>query len=169
MLPINFPVVLLSALIPLLMGLIWYHPKVFGNLWMRESGVIPDEDAKKRMPRIMALLFLCSIAITFVLQFIVVHQFHFYSMLENDPQLQIPGSELHKFYTETMAKYGMNFRTFKHGAFHGSFTGIFVALPIISFSALFEKRSWKYIAIHTGYWVVCLGLMGGIISAFPGN
>ena len=43
MLPINFPVVLLSALIPLLMGFIWYHPKVFGNIWMRESGIIPNE------------------------------------------------------------------------------------------------------------------------------
>jgi hypothetical protein len=31
MLPINFPIVLLSALLPLLMGFIWYHPKVFGS------------------------------------------------------------------------------------------------------------------------------------------
>jgi hypothetical protein len=41
-------------------------------------------------------------------------------------------------------------------------------LPVITVSALFEQRSWKYIAIHAGYWIVCLGLMGGLISAFPG-
>jgi len=42
-----------------------------------------------------------------------------------------------------------------------------LALPIIAVSSLFERRSWKYIAIHGGYWVLSLGIMGGIISAFP--
>jgi len=168
MLPINFTVVLLSALIPLLMGFIWYHPKVFGNIWMRESGIIPNEDAKKRMPKVLLLVLLCSIVASFVLQFFVVHQFHFYSMLANDPQLEVNGSEINTFYAEVMNKYGSNFRTFKHGAFHGSFTGMMFVLPVITVSALFEQRSWRYIAIHAGYWIVCLGLMGGLISAFPG-
>jgi hypothetical protein len=168
MLPINFPIVLLSALIPLLMGFIWYHPKVFGNIWMRESGVMPNENAKKRMPKVLLLVLLCGIVVSFVLQFFVVHQFHFYSMLSNDPQLEVNGSDINAFYTEVMNKYGSNFRTFKHGAFHGSFAGMMFALPVIAVSGLFEQRSWKYIAIHAGYWVVCLGLMGGLISAFPG-
>lgn len=167
MLPINFPIVLLSALIPLLMGFIWYHPKVFGNIWMLEAGVFPDKDAKKRMPKVLILVLICSILSSFVLQFFVVHQFHFYSMLENDPQLKISGSEINRFYVDVMDKYGNNFRTFKHGAFHGILTGLFFILPLITINALFERRSWKYIFIHAGYWTTCLGLMGGVICAFP--
>jgi hypothetical protein len=167
MISINFPVVLLSALVPLLLGFIWYHPKFLGTVWMKETGVNPGPDDKKRMPRVMLLLAFCSLVIAFILQFIVVHQFHFYSMLANSPELTIEGSEVNIFYKQIMDRYGMEFRTFKHGAFHGSFTGLLLAIPIITFSSLFERRSWKYIAIHGGYWVVCLGIMGGLISAFP--
>jgi hypothetical protein len=167
MIEINFLVVLLSALVPLLLGFIWYHPKVLGTVWMKESGIVPTPDDMKRMPRVMLLVALCSIVVAFILQFLVVHQFHFYSMLAHSPELNVEGSELNTFYRETMKRYGMEFRTFKHGAFHGSFTGLLLALPIITVSSLFERRSWKYIAIHAGYWVVCLGIMGGLISAFP--
>lgn len=151
MLPINFIVVLLSALIPLPMGFIWYHPKIFGNIWMRETGVVPDENAVKRMPKVLLLVLICGILISFLLQFFVVHQFHFYSMLANDPQLKVNGSEINALYTEIMIKHGSNFHTFKHGVFHGSVTGLLFVLPIITVNALFEQRSWKYIAIHAGY------------------
>ena len=64
-----------------------------------------------------------------------------------------------------MDQYGQNFRTFKHGAFHGTLSGIFYAFPIIAINALFERRSWKYIWIHTGYWILTLALMGGTVCA----
>jgi len=31
---------------------------------------------------------------------------------------------------------------------------------------MFERRGFKYIAIHGGYWMLTLGLMGGIICQF---
>ncbi len=65
-----------------------------------------------------------------------------------------------------MAKYGNNFRTFKHGAFHGFITGIFMALPIIGTNSLFERRGFKYIAITTGFWIINFTIMGGIICAW---
>lgn len=167
MININFTVVLLSALVPLVLGFVWYHPKVFGTVWMNASGIVPGPDDNKRMPRVMLLVALCSISVAFILQFLVVHQFHFYSMLANSPELMIEGSEPHTFYQDTMKRYGMEFRTFKHGAFHGAFAGLLLVLPIITVPSLFERRSWKYIAVHAGYWVVCMSIMGGIISAFP--
>ena len=48
-----------------------------------------------------------------------------------------------------MADYGDAFRTFKHGALHGTIAGIFIALPIIGTNALFERKSAKYIFINT--------------------
>ena len=67
---------------------------------------------------------------------------------------------------EIINKYGNEFRTFKHGAFHGLVTVMFLILPIISMNALYENKSWKYIFIHVGYWALSLSLMGGVICAW---
>jgi len=65
-----------------------------------------------------------------------------------------------------MTKYGEVHRTFTHGMVHGGMGTIFIAFPIIAINGLFERRSWKYILIHTGYWLISLVLMGGVICAF---
>ena len=65
-----------------------------------------------------------------------------------------------------MDTYGGNFRTFKHGAFHGTLYSVFLVLPLIGINALFERKSWSYVWIHVGYWALTLALMGGVISAF---
>ena len=35
----NWLAILVSALIPLITGAIWYHPKVFGTAWMQATGI----------------------------------------------------------------------------------------------------------------------------------
>ena len=65
-----------------------------------------------------------------------------------------------------MTKYGTNFRTFKHGAFQGALIGLFFAMPIVGTGALFERKGFKYIAVHAGYWIITLCLMGGVICQF---
>lgn len=35
---INFLALLAAAASSMVVGFIWYNPKVFGNIWMRESG-----------------------------------------------------------------------------------------------------------------------------------
>ena len=56
------------------------------------------------------------------------------------------------------------FHTFKHGAFHGGILSLFVILPALGTNALYEQRSWKYILINVGYWLVSFVLMGGILN-----
>jgi hypothetical protein len=41
-----------------------------------------------------------------------------------------------------------------------------LVLPILSINAMFERKGFKYIAINAGYWIITLGLMGGIICGF---
>ncbi|WP_317191325.1 DUF1761 domain-containing protein [Flavobacterium agrisoli] len=65
-----------------------------------------------------------------------------------------------------MTDYGGAFRTFKHGALHGFITGIFFALPIIGINGLFERKSWKYIFIHAGFWTVTLTVVGAILCGW---
>jgi hypothetical protein len=93
----------------------------------------------------------------------VIHQNGVFSTLAGDPTLSDPNSEIGLYFKDFMAKYGTNFRTFKHGALHGTLSGIFFSLPVISVLAMFEGRSWKYIFLNVGYWTVSLAIMGGII------
>jgi hypothetical protein len=43
---------------------------------------------------------------------------------------------------------------------------IFIVLPIIGINSIFERKSFKYVLIHVGYWALTLALMGGVISGF---
>ena len=69
-------------------------------------------------------------------------------------------------YGAFMADYGAAFRTFKHGALHGAMTGVLLAFPIVAINALFERKSWKYISIHAGYWIVTLSGIGAILCGW---
>lgn len=57
MIEVTFFPVLAAGIVAVLIGWVWYHPKVFGSAWMRMSGVTPEmaERGKKRMP-LMALI-----------------------------------------------------------------------------------------------------------------
>ena len=163
---INFLIVALAALIPLVLGFVWYNPKVFGNAWMKASGMTPEKAKNGNMPLILGLSLLFAFLLSIEMNFIAIHQFHLGSMLMGEPGFGQEGSEIQSLYTDLLAKYGNNFRTFKHGALHGGITAIGIALPIIGINALFERRGFKYIFIHTGYWFVTLIIMGGILCQF---
>ena len=152
---------LVSTLIVLPVGFIWYNPKVFGSIWMREAGVNADAAKNANMFKIFGLTLLFSAMATLLLQSIVVHQFGALSMIGGMVVTNPKPS-----YAAFMADYGTTFRTFKHGMLHGAMTGLFLALPIIGTNSLFENKSWKYIFINTGYFVVCFTLQGGILSAW---
>ncbi len=166
MVQVNFPVILAVALIPLLIGFIWYNPKVFGNVWMKEAGLTKESMPGAKMGRIFLMAYFYSFLAAMAIQFAVIHQFHMYSILAGEPGVNDPTSEVGKMLNDFMGKYGHCFRTFKHGAFHGTIVGIFLALPIVGTSALFERRSGKYVLISAGFWIVCLALMGGVICQF---
>lgn len=162
----NFLIILLAALVPMILGFIWYNPKVFGKAWMNAAGITEDKMKGANMAVIFGVSFLLSFLLAFAVQFIVIHQWGVFSTLAGDPTLQDPTSELGMYFADFLSKHGSNFRTFKHGAFHGTLAGITIALPILGTNALFERKGFKYIAVNCGYWIVCLALMGGVICAF---
>lgn len=162
----NFLIVLLAALVPMVMGFIWYNPKVFGTAWMKAAGVTEENKKGANMALIFGLSFLFSFFLAFAIQFMVIHQWSIMSVLANEPGLSDPTSEVGMMVKDFMEKYGTNFRTFKHGAFHGVINGITIVLPILGTNAMFEGKGFKYIALNVGYWTICLALMGGIICQF---
>lgn len=162
----NFLIIFLAAFIPLIVGFIWYNPKVFGNAWMQASGMTPEKAKTANMLLVFGLSFLFALFLSVQIMFMVIHQMHIASILINEPDYIDPNGQLHHWYLGFLEKYGKNFRTFKHGSFHGLLSGILLALPIVGTNALFEQKSWKYIWINAGYWIVSFSLMGGVICAF---
>jgi hypothetical protein len=155
-----------AALVPMIMGFIWYNPKIFGTAWMKAADMNQDKMKGANIVLIFGLAYLFSLFLAFILSPIVIHQMHLFSLFMNEPGVNDANSEAGGMLASLMTKYGTNFRTFKHGAFHGTLAGIFIALPIIGTNALFERKGFKYVAINTGFWIVNMALMGGLICAF---
>ncbi|HMG15482.1 MAG TPA: DUF1761 domain-containing protein [Saprospiraceae bacterium] len=162
----NWLILLLSALIPLIVGFLWYNPKTFLSIWMESIGKTQDSMQAPNMVKVYLITFIMGFLAAISIQFIVIHQWHYYSILANEVGINDATSPIGLKMKEFMDQYGHNFRTFKHGAFHGTLTGIFLITPIITINALFEGRGFKYIAVNAGYWIVTIALMGGLICAY---
>ncbi|MCP2028783.1 ABC-type multidrug transport system permease subunit [Flavobacterium sp. HSC-32F16] len=158
----NFYALLAAAVVTLLVGFAWYHPKVFGTIWMRESNLTEEDLKKGSMLKIFGLTYIFSLMITMTLMSLTIHQSGAVGMVGGPPLIASAKPSFAAF----MADYGTAYRTFKHGALHGFISGLFFALPIVGVNGLFERKSWKYIFIHAGYWIVTLTFMGGIICAY---
>ena len=78
----------------------------------------------------------------------------------------VGGDETNASLIEFMKGKENAFRSFKHGALHGCMTGLFFVLPVTAINGLFEQKSWKYILVTSGYWIVSLTIMGAIICGW---
>ena len=157
---INYLALVIAALSTMVIGFIWYHPKVFGTIWMRETGLTEEKLKGGNMLMIFGMSIVYAFLISFFLQMIVIHQFGAFGMVGGDPTLAKPSFEAF------MADYGSAFRTYKHGMFHGFIAGLFFGLPVVGINALFERKSWKYILVNSGFWIVSFTIMGGIICGW---
>ncbi len=133
---INWLSFAISMVMPMIVGSVYYHKKVVGTAWMDTIGMTEEKAQKANM----AIIFGVSLTMSALLTFFLL-------VFNNDP-----GQE-------------GQFDTFQHGAFHGAFVGLIIAMPVMVTNALFEQRSWKYMLINIAYWVITLALMGGVVDA----
>ena len=138
----NFISILAAAVSTLVIGFVWYHPKVFGNAWLTE--VNSAHKKEKNMPLILGVTFVLAVLAAFFL----------YTNVNFGGAPDMPHGT-------------PEYQTFKHGAFHGSFLGILIGIPIIVTNGLYEQRNFKYMAINAGYWIVSFTIMGGIVCQWP--
>lgn len=158
----NLVTLALAALVPLVMGFLWYGPLLFQKAWMKQLGFTEESLKGGNMAVIFLLSYVLSFMIAFFLIFITTHQAGAYSAMIAAGETDLSGEAIAHFKT-FFENYGQNFRSFKHGALHGAMAGIFIGLPILATQAMFERKSFKYVAINVGYWVITLALMGGIV------
>lgn len=155
---INFPAILVAAFSSFVVGFVWYNPKVFGSIWMKEIGMTEEKARTGNMAKIFGLTFVFSFMLAFMMPSLVIHQFGVFGLVGgnvNDPA-----------FVSIMEAHGDAFRSYKHGALHGFMASLFIALPVIATNCLFEQKSLKYAAITAGYWMVVMTIMGAIICGW---
>ncbi len=74
---INYIAVILATLSSMVVGSIWYTPKVFGNYWMKKAGITPSGNAKDAIAPIVVTL-LVSFITAWVLAGAAFISFNFY-------------------------------------------------------------------------------------------
>lgn len=158
----NYLAILVAAVVPMVVGFLWYNPKLFGNVWMREAGMTEEKMKSVNMGVIFGVSFVLAILLSFFTQVLTIHQMGAIGMIGGDPALEGVLPSFQAF----MDDYGNTFRTYGHGALHGFMAGIFIVLPIIGINGMFERQSWKHILISVGYWTVTLTIMGAIVCGW---
>lgn len=149
---------LVASLATLLVGFVWYNPKVFGTIWMNETGMTEEKAQQGNMLKIFGLTIVYSVLISFTLSQFVIHQIG---------AAQLVGGNVNEpSFIEFIKGKEEAFRSFGHGALHGFMLGLFFVLPITAINSLFEQKSWKYILVNAGYWMVSLMIMGAIICGW---
>jgi len=162
----NFLIIPLAALVPLVVGAVWYNPAVFGKTWIKAAEISEERSTSGNMIKIFALTYLFSLFAAYLLSFATVHQLSVVQLFFMDPALADPSSEFSTFTADYMERFGSRHRSFGHGVIHGVENGLLFSLAMIGIPALFERRSWKYTLVHVGFWALCFGLMGGILCQF---
>ena len=55
--------IFLGGLVPMVLGFVWYHPKVLGTTWMKSLGFTEDTLKEGNMAVTMGIATLCSIVV----------------------------------------------------------------------------------------------------------
>lgn len=64
--------ILAAGIASVLLGMAWYHPKVFGAAWMRMSNITPEmaEKGKRRMPLLALVGLAAAMLVAWVMNYI---------------------------------------------------------------------------------------------------
>ncbi|MEJ6791749.1 MAG: DUF1761 domain-containing protein [Lacinutrix sp.] len=155
----NYLAILVAAIAPIVIGFLWYNPVFFGNAWMQEAEMTLEKMKSGNMALIFSLTLLLSFVLVFFLQNLTTHQMRVFALAQGE----LGETETHLAFVQ---EYGNEFRSFKHGALHGVLAGVFLFFPVIAINGMFERKSWKYIFINSGYWIISLAIMGAIICGW---
>ena len=160
----NFLVLLGSAFIPMVVGMLWYNPKTFLNPWMKGAGLTEDEMKANQKPLKFLLGFICNFLLAFGLFTAVTHEFSILGLVGGDQELLKTGTA-----AAFLAEYGGSYARFSHGIVHGIVAAVAFALPLIGHQCLWSGKGWKYFFIDFGFWLVCMILMCGVIAQWGGT
>lgn len=163
---INFYIFFITAAFPIILGAIYYNPKVLGRAWLQTAGLTEENVKGVNMVKTLLLSYLFGLFLSYIIFLFAVHQSSIYQLFLGEEDLMKTGSEMNNFVMSFMDQYGDRHRTFGHGVIHGIELCVLTGFPLIGISALHEGRSMKYVWIHLIFWIICGALIGGVICQF---
>lgn len=137
--PINYLAIILCAVASMVIGFLWYGP-IFGKQWMKLVGMTKEkmEAAKGGMPKTYGVMFVSSLVMAYALA-----HFIWYAA---------PGSVTLLIGVKT-ALWG--------------WVGFVATTTLSRFLFSPEKKPMTLYYIDTGYYLVTLVVMGGILALWP--
>lgn len=142
---INFLAVLVAALIPNIVGAIYYGP-VAGKVWLSSLGMTKKDFEGRNN----ALIYGTALGLSFIAAFF----------------LKVIIESVHKNVDASGQLIFDSFGTFQHGALHGAFLAIGLVVPVIACLGLFQKKKISNILINVIFWIICYAIMGGILDVW---
>lgn len=141
----NWLPVIVASFIPMIVGGIYYGP-VMGKVWMNSLGFTEDDLKGGNLVIMYGVALLLSFFLSFGINLIT--------------------ELVHKDVNDAGELIFASFHTFKHGAFHGFFLGLMMAVPVIVTNSIFQRNTAKNILINVLYWLITFTLMGGLLDAW---
>jgi hypothetical protein len=137
---LNYVAIVVSAVLLWVLGAIWYSPALFAKPWMEILGIKKEEGKKSGLMLGMAASFLGDLVLSFILANII----------------------------SWANAFGFAASAFGFG--NGCVMGVlmwmgFIASPNLP-QGIYEGRPFKLFAINSGYWLVGLIIVGGLLGAW---
>lgn len=133
---INWLAVIAASLVGFLIGFIWYGP-LFGKKWMELVGMTEEEVQSGNMKKTFGFTFIFQLVMAFCMAMF--------------------------FFGDPEAASMMNAA---NGSFYGFLTGFGWVSMVLAVNALYEQKSWSYIFLNGGYWIIVYTLMGLILGSW---
>lgn len=140
---LNYIAIIVAALVPNVLGAIYFGPLV-GKQWLSSLNFTAEDLKGRNEALIYGSALLLSGIVAFFIKFMI-------EMIHKEVG---PNGDL---------LFG-SFHTFSHGALHGAGLCIGLTIPIIICLGLFQKAKASNILINCVFWLMCFSIMGGILD-----
>ena len=114
---LNFVAIIVAAILPLIIGAIWYNPNVMGTAWMKASGMTEEKMKTGNIAVIFGVTLVLSFMLAFTVNGMVIHQAAAQQLAFTNPDAES--------FKAFMEEFGNMHRNFGHGALHGATGSIF--------------------------------------------
>ena len=158
---INPIIVPIAAFIPLVLGILWFHPALGGKIWNKET-----ERPMVHAFSVLQLLtfYLLSCILAFALLGFVNHQFAVMQLFASQEGFGDPESPAQKSFETVLGLVQDRHLSFGHGAFHGFFGSIVFIIPILAHWSMRERRGFRPVFLYWVFWAASMTLMGGVLG-----
>ncbi|MEK6843802.1 MAG: DUF1761 domain-containing protein [Nanoarchaeota archaeon] len=133
---INYIAVLVSAIVSMFIGFLWYSPLLFATAWMKESGQT-KKDIKGVKKKGMAPYYFAAFIATLLMSFIL------------------------SYFVQYIAA-----TTFFEGMQAGFWIWLGFIAPVLLGSVLWEGKSFRYYMINVFHYLATLLVMAGILAVW---